>query len=352
MARRSGGPGTVGSGVRLGIFALVTTLALVLLTDALGGVRLSGGPGYTALFTDATGLLPGDEVRIAGVKVGEVDDIRLRQDAGAPPVAEVSFSLEDDRPLPSDVHATIRYRNLVGQRYVALTRSSADSTGATLSPGDTIGLERTSPALDLTLLLNGFKPLFAALSPEEVNELSYEIIQVLQGEGSTIEGILSHTASLTSTLAAHDDTIGAVIDNLNEVLATVASREDALDTSIVRLQDFISGLSADRDALGEAVVSMSELTGQTADLVAEARPPLAADVSALETLATTLNANAETLETTLARLPVTYTELTTTGSYGSWFNFFLCDMDGQVSVGGLSANPVGFHSPFARCQED
>ena len=350
MAKRSTGPGTLGSGVRLGVFALVTTLALVLLTDALGGIRLTSGVGYRALFTDATGLLVGDDVRIAGVKVGEVSGISLRQEGQKTPVADVEFTLDGDRAIPAEVEVTIRYRNMVGQRYIALTRSSDTIGGPSLQPGDTIGLEQTTPALDLTVLLNGFKPLFAALSPEEVNQLSFEIIQVFQGEGSTIEGILSHTASLTSTLAAHDETIGQVIDNLNAVLGTVADREDALDTSIVRLQEFISGLSDDRDALGEAIVSISTLTGQTASLVDEARGPLAADVSALEVLAGNLNANSEAIETTLARLPVTYSALTPAGSYGSWFNFFLCGMDGQVVLGENVSNPVGLQSPFARCQ--
>ncbi|CAM3453238.1 MCE family protein [Stackebrandtia soli] len=349
MARSSAGPGTVGSGLKLGIFALVTTLALALLTDALGGIRMSGD-SYTAMFTDATGLLPGDEVRISGVTVGEVESVELEQ--GDVPAAKISFTLDSERRIPASVRAAIRYRNLVGQRYVALTPPAPDEPvgDAMLEPGDVIGLRQTSPALDLTVLLNGFKPLFQALSPEEINQLSFEIIQVLQGEGTTVESLLSHTASLTQTLADHDETIGSVITNLNAVLATVAERDDELDTSIARLREFVSGLSGDRDALGQAVISIGTLTTKTSLLVEDARPPLAADVTALDQLSTTLNANSEVLEQTLERLPVTYEQLTTTGSYGSWFNFFLCDADGTLALpGGGSVTPVELHSPFARC---
>ena len=354
MARRSTGPTVSGSALRLGVFAVVTTLALALLTDALGGLSLpGGGAGYTALFTDATGLLPGDEVRIAGAKVGEVEDIRLKQ--GDPPLAEVEFSLDDDRVVPATVHATIRYRNMVGQRYIALTRAPDDTTTGThrLEPGDVIGIPQTTPALDLTVLLNGFKPLFAALTPDQVNELSFEIIQTLQGEGSTVESLLMHTASLTSTLAEHDETIGNVITNLNAVLETVADHQDQLDTSIGRLQEFISGLSDDSDALGEAVVSIGNLTTKTGNLVAQARPSLDADVSALETLSTTLNDNSDAIVTALDRLPDTYTALLSTASYGSWFNFFLCDFDANIGItADTTINPAAIHSPMARCRAD
>ena len=55
-----------------------------------------------------------------------------------------------------------------------------------------IGLDRTTPALDLTMLFNGFQPLFSALDPKQINALSYEIIQIFQGQGGTV-GDLSRT---------------------------------------------------------------------------------------------------------------------------------------------------------------
>jgi phospholipid/cholesterol/gamma-HCH transport system substrate-binding protein len=353
VAKRSAGPTTFGSGLKLGVFAVITSLALVLLTDALGGISLPWASGYTAMFTDATGLLPGDDVRIAGAKVGEVDDVELQQ--GDPPLAKVTFDLDSDRTVPASVHATIRYRNMVGQRYVALTQSADGEkvSDRDLKPGDIIGVRQTDPALDLTVLLNGFKPLFAALSPKEVNDLSYEIVQTLQGEGDTVEGLLSHTASLTSTLAKHDKTIGSVIKNLNTVLSTMADRHEELDTSIGRLQDFVSGLSKDRTALGDAISSIGTLSTQTADLVSRSRPAINADVDSLDTLATTLNANSKYIETALERLPDTYQALASTGAHGSWFSQYVCDLDGSIGLGdGTAINPVKVHSPKARCQVD
>ena len=92
-------------------------------------------------------------------------------------------------PLPAGVEATIRYRNLVGQRYIALTEGEG-SGGETLDEGAVIPLAQTTPALDLTVLFGGFQPLLQALSPADMNRVSFEIIQVFQGEGGTIESLL------------------------------------------------------------------------------------------------------------------------------------------------------------------
>src|SRR6185369_328073 len=181
---------------------------------------------------------------------------------------EVAFTVQDDIPLAASVRATIRYRNLVGQRYIALTEGPGD--GRPLRTDGLIPRGQTTPALDLTVLFNGFRPLFTALTPDDVNKLAYEIIRVLQGEGGTIASLLRHTASLTNALADRDAVIGRVITNLNDVLSTLDERDQQLDQTITQLQQFVSGLAADRAALGDALVNLSTLTGATADRLGDA----------------------------------------------------------------------------------
>ncbi|MEU6641032.1 MCE family protein [Saccharomonospora sp. NPDC046836] len=327
--------GVAGPLTKLTIFAVVTIVFTAILGLSIANVNLTSTNAYTARFTDAAMLVPGDDVRIAGVRVGQVTDVRIADRRQA----EVSFDIDAGRRLPASVTATIKFRNLVGQRYVSLDRGTGDPAGE-LVPGGAIPLERTRPALDLTELFNGFTPLFRALSPEDVNTLSYEIIQVLQGEGGTVESLLAHTASLTTTIAEKDQVIGEVIDNLNSVLTTINQRTPQLSSLIVQLQQLVSGLAADREPIGQAIESLGELTTTTAGLLDEAREPLAQDIAALGVLVGNLNDSEPIVEHFIQFLPEKVTRLSSTADYGSWFNFFLCSAEGSVQIPGLMSAPV------------
>ena len=305
------------------VVALATTVLALTIANASGGAQTT----YTARFTDASGLLRGDDVRIAGVVVGTVDDIRIVDRR----LAEVEFSVAQDQPLPASVQASILYQNLVGQRYLSLEQGTGP-TDEVLPADGTIPVERTRPPLDLTVLFNGFKPLFTALDPEQVNQLSFEIIQVLQGQGGTIKSLLAHTASLTNTIADRDEVIGQVIDNLNAVLETVNSRDEQLGELISSLQALVSGLAEDREPIGEAIVSIGELTEVTAGFVEDARPALRDDIGHLGDLAENLNAQEEELEQTIQNLPGKLQTITRAGSYGSWFQFYLCGASGSIGL--------------------
>ena len=328
--------GVVAPLVKLLVFMVVTVAATALLAISIANIDLSETEDYTARFSDATLLLPGDDVRIAGVRVGQVTDVGIVDRKQA----EVTFSVSANRKLPKSVTAQIKFRNLVGQRYVSLSQGSGGDPNAVLEPGQTIPLERTRPALDLTELFNGFKPLFRALSPDDVNKLSYEIIQVLQGEGGTVESLLAHTASLTSAIAGKDQVIGQVINNLNGALTTINARGDKLSTLVVQVQQLVSGLAADREPIGDAIEALGGLAETTSGLLTQAREPLKQDIAALGGLVNNLNDNEQVVEHFIQFLPGKTAALTRTVSYGSWFNFYLCSASGSVTVPGIITTPI------------
>jgi phospholipid/cholesterol/gamma-HCH transport system substrate-binding protein len=305
--------------VKLIIFGVVTVIVTGLLATTIGNFRFGGTSEYRAIFTDVTGLLQGDDIRIAGVRVGSVEKIEVKDRT----LAQVTISVDKERRIAQSTRAAVRYRNLVGQRYIALLEGPGPDTR--LRPGGTIPLERTAPALDLTDLFNGFKPLFAALSPKDINEFSFEIIQTLQGEGSSINSLLAHTASLTSTLADRDAVIGRTLDNLNAVLGTVDQRDQKLSELILQLQRFVSGLSEDREAIGASLTNIAGLADATAGLVEEARPGLKTDIRELGEVAGHLDDNKKVVDEFLNRFPGKLNTITRTATYGSWFNFYLCE---------------------------
>jgi phospholipid/cholesterol/gamma-HCH transport system substrate-binding protein len=316
------------------IFAVVTLGCTALLAGTIANQLGGDTEQYKARFTDATSLVKGDDVRISGVRVGEVDDISLVDRN----VALVTFAVRRSVPLPRTVQATIKYRNLIGQRYIALDQG-AGPPGPPMREDDTIPLTQTHPAVNLTQLFDGFRPLFQALTPSDVNQLSFELVQVLQGEGGTVSSLLAHTASLTSTIADKDQVIGQVIDNLNQVLDTVNSRDAEFTQLIITVRQLVSGLSSDRDTIGDAISSLGELTDTTADLLHDARPPLKQDIRSLGSLARTLNNNPAT-EHFVQYLPHKLDALTPLGTYASWFNFYLCDLGGSITLPGGTPIPI------------
>ncbi len=335
---------TASDAVKLLLFIAVTTVATSLLVLTIGNISFRSSTEYKAVFSDATGVVKGDDVRIAGVKVGTVDDIEIH----GRDKALVTFSVDSDSQVMASTQAAIRYRNLVGQRYIALTQGVGSPS--ILREGATIPLSRTQAALDLTVLFNGFKPLFEALSPEDVNKLSYELITVFQGEGGTLESLLAHTASVTSTLASRDKVIGELIDNLNQVMTTIGKRDEEFSNLLVRLREFVSGLSQDRQAILGSLDSISDLAVQTSDLVTGTRKPLAKDVHELRRLTGNLDANKAELDRALQVLPIKLNKIGRTAIYGSWFNFYLCNFKGQMRLpDGTVVDDIKYDVGAARC---
>jgi phospholipid/cholesterol/gamma-HCH transport system substrate-binding protein len=328
---------------KLVTFMVITTLATGMLVVLIGNITFGGSREYKAEFVDATGVTKGDDIRIAGVKVGTVKGVEIQDRSRA----LVTFSVQDSAELTSATHAQIRYRNLVGQRYISLSQQGRDN-GDRLDEGTTIPVSRTAPALDLTVLFNGFKPLFQALSPQDVNQLSYEIVKVFQGEGGTVEGLLGHTASVTKTLAARDEVIGNLIDNLNQTLVTIGDRDKEFSSLIVNLKTLVSGLADDKDALLGSLDSISTLSVETADLIKGIRKPLVTDIKGLRGTAGNLAKNRAELDRTLQVLPIKLNKVGRTATYGSWFNFYLCDFTGRVKVAGQSL-PVNYKTNSDRC---
>ena len=349
---------TIAAGIKLGIFTLCSLVVTGTLAAIMGNVGFGGSHEYRAIFTSASMLQKGDDVRIAGVNVGEVKRVEHLQRTGA----LVTFAIQDDVDLTTASRADIRYLNLVGDRYLALEQGG-NRDAAPLPPGGTIPVRNTSPALDLTVLFNGFQPLFQALNPQQVNDLSLNLVQVLQGESGTVAGLVEKTASLTSSLADRDQLIGEVIDNLTGTLQTVDRRHQQLNQLILALKGWMGDLSRDRHTIGASLDNVSDLTEVVAGLVKDSRPLAKADIARLRELAQLLNTKTsqKAIVEMLDRLPESMTDQTRTGTYGAWYSYYLCEFSGKISLPELSGVPgiqqlthqlssIRFHSTADRCQ--
>ncbi len=319
--------------VKLGIFTLVMLLILAGLVVVFSQYRTGQTRGYHAVFENASSLESGDKVAIAGVTVGSVTGVHITDDNHA----MVDFNVDDAYRLTTTTQVAARYKDLVGNRYVELLKG--DAPGTPLDEGATIPIERTKPALDLDTLLGGFKPLFKALDPQQVNTLARSLIDVFQGQGQQLVSLLGSTSSFSSTLADRDQLIGDVIANLNTVLGTMDAHKDEFSGIVDNVQQVVSRLSASRDAVVGGTSSLNDAAGTMASLLEDTRPDLKGDVAQLNRLMGLLSTDDATqeLDWVMANMPAAFRQLVRVGTYGAFFNFYLCGLKFKV---GDENNPV------------
>jgi phospholipid/cholesterol/gamma-HCH transport system substrate-binding protein len=289
--------------------------------------------GYSAVFADVSSLKVGDTVRVAGLRVGTVKRMSLRPDKKV----LVSFDADQDIALTTGTRAEVRYLNLVGDRYLELV--NAPGSTRLLPTGSMIPEDRTSPALDLDLLLGGLKPVIRGLNPQDVNALTASLIEVFQGQGDTLQSLMSKTSSFTTALADNKEVVQQLIVNLNSVLQTLKKDGGEFSGTLDRLQQLIGRLSNDRDPIGDAITALDTGTASIAELLGNARPPLKSTVDELNRLAPLLDKGKDRLDGQLQLLPEDYRKLARIGSYGSFIPFYQCglsvrltDLQGRTTV--------------------
>lgn len=338
-----------GTAVRIGIVAMVLTVFTIGLVVVFGQVRFGRTNTYTAEFSSASGLRQGKFVRASGVEVGKVKKVRL-VDGGRR--ARVDFDVDRWLPLYQSTTAQIRYADLIGNRYLELTRGEGEGADRILPPGGFIPESRTQPALDLDALIGGFKPLLRALDPDKANTIASSIIAVFQGQGGTINAILDQTAQLTAHIAGRDQAIGEVIKNLDAVLETTAHHQKEFDAVVDNLEKLLTGLNRHADTLAVGTARVSNTAGTVADLLADNRPLLHKTVNYVEPAAQPLIDQLSDIDHVVEQLPSALKLLGRTSIYGDFFNFYFCQI--AIKLPGLQpGGPVRtvrfWQQPSGRC---
>jgi phospholipid/cholesterol/gamma-HCH transport system substrate-binding protein len=318
--------------LKFALFAVVSGLLLMLLVNTMANPVDGETREFHAEFADVSGLRVGDDVRAAGVRVGQVAGIEATADG-----AMVALELADEQPLLVNTRLVMRYQNLLGQRYVALVQPG--KRGAELDAGATVPMARTAPGFDLTELLNGFRPLFEVLDPEDVNTLAASLVKVLQGESGTVEQLLVQTATLTDFVADRDEVIGEVLTNLQPVLDNLAGQGDEITTTVRELRRLMTGLAEDRRAIGSSIDGISELVGTTNELLQDVRKPVTGTAAELRRVARMLRRSEGDLENALPQFAEIFRALGKGMSYENALNIYVCTL--TLQVGGLDVNLAG-----------
>jgi phospholipid/cholesterol/gamma-HCH transport system substrate-binding protein len=322
----------VGALWRLAVYAVVCVIGAFGLIAVFAQLRFQAEKTYTAQFANVSGLEGGNFVRVAGVEVGKVKNISIQPDS----TVLVEFTASDAVVLTEGTTAAIRFADLVGGRYVALEEGAGGVKR--LHPGETIPLSRTEPALDLDALIGGFRPLFRALDPEQVNKLTGQLIAAFQGQGGTIGSFLSQAAALTNTLADRDQLIGQVIVNLHSVLGSLSGQSSQFAKAVDSLAELVDGLSARKQDISNGVAYANAAAGSIAGLLGQARPPLQKVVHEVDRTTANILADHDFFDNFLNTWADAMQVINREGLYGDFFSFYLCDL--VLKLNGKGGQPV------------
>ena len=297
--------------IKFGLFVAVCLGFTAWLALTIGNITLfEDRYDLTATFADANGLLINDNVKVAGVVVGKVTGIKVEDGR-----ARVAFKVREDVRVPADSSATIRWRNLLGQRFVYLEPGDAPTM---LEDGDTV--ERTTSVVDLGELFNRLGPIVAAIDPQQVNKFLDAIVQALDGNEAKVQQIVADLGGFTSTLAERDEQIGRLVENLGTVTKTINDRDAQIRTMLDNLVLLASTFSANTDVLDQASKELGDFSEDVSFLMRNNRGELDRIVGNLDRIVQVVQAKLGTIDHALGGLDDAGTAIFASSRYGEWLN--------------------------------
>ncbi len=277
---------------------------------------------YSAMFKDVSGLAEGDDVRVAGVRVGRVDAIELTPDNKA----KVTFQIHSNQTLYTNTLASVTYQNIIGQRYVGLSQGEGEQRK--LPVGAQIPENRTNPSFDISYMLNGFEPLFTELDPQQVDNVTNAIIKAFQGNQGSLLTLTTQASVLTQTLAGPDAALGDLIVNLDKLMTTLAKQSNNLETMLSQTSSTLSSLNSRREALVSEVGSITANVNRLSQIVNVITPNVQQFIDREPGfLKYGTTDGKQRLGYMMANVPLLLKGLSRMGQDGTYLNAYACDLD-------------------------
>ncbi|MGH1563646.1 MCE family protein [Mumia sp. DW29H23] len=303
---------------------LVIALFLVVASQAGKLPFIGSGPTYAAEFTEVGGLKKGDDVRLAGVLVGEVDDLELRGDK-----VRVTFRVKRERDrLGKETGASVRIKTLLGTMYVSLEPAGS----GTLETGSVIPTTRTTPPYDI---VQAFSDLSETTQEIDTDQLAYAMRTLGEVTSKTpdeFQKAVKGVTELSENLAARDAEIKTLLKNIDGISGVLANR----NTEVVKLFEdggvLFDALTARRQAIHDVLVGVTRMSDEIQKLVADTRAELKPALDRLAGVVKVLRTNEKNIESALKQLPAFYSMVASNSANGPWLDSFIYNL---LSVLGL-----------------
>lgn len=307
-----------------GLLVIAVLLALAFNVQSLPLV--GGGDHYKAAFSEAGGLRDGDDVRIAGVKVGKVTGIDLAGDH-----VLVDFRITEDVAFGARTGASVRMKTLLGQKYLALEPAGSGQ----LKQGSEIPLDRTVSSYDV---VNAFTDLAQTAERIDTDQLAKSLdVMATEFKDSPphVRAALNGLTRLSRTIASRDAELKRLLASAHAVTGTVAERNKALETLIKDADLLMEELNARRDAIHTLFTNTSAMAQQVTALVRENRAELKPALDQLTKVLAVLQKHEKDLNDTIAAMaPFTRMFSNVLGT-GRWFDTYIANLTVPVGAPGV-----------------
>ena len=333
---------------KLGVYTAICLGVLMWLVSLIGNIGFfDSRKTYSAELADVTGLFVNDAVKIAGIEVGAVKGIKVERGK-----AIVSFEVDDDVELLTQSEVGIRWRNILGQKYLYLYPGTK---GEQLEEGDRLPLSQSVDGAEVGEFLNAIGPFLQAIDPQDVNAFNQAILEALQGNDEKVRRLIDNAAEVSGTLGSVDTEVGRSIENLDQVLGALAERDEALDSTVTNLSAVSQTLAERNDVLNDAVVQFAAVQAQLRVLLEENRGDIDQTIVNLEAVSEVLRTHRAELDESLRTLPHGLAGYHLISRYGQWFNVraivncvaaqSTCDHPQPAPPGGGAAAGAGSAGP-------
>jgi phospholipid/cholesterol/gamma-HCH transport system substrate-binding protein len=316
-----------------GAIGLVLLVALVFGAFHIEDLPLiGGGTGYAAAFRDASGLTPGNEVRVAGVKVGKVTAVTLRRDGNAMYV-RVEFRVDDDSVrLGTATGATIRIKTVLGQKYLGL----APAGPGKLAKGAQIPLTRTASPFDVMQAVNGLADTLQQIDTGQLAQAFTVLSQTFADTPASVRSSVAGLAQVSQSIASRDGELRDLLSHARGVSGVLAERDTEFQKLVADGSQLLTEVIARRDAIHNLLVSSSQLATQISGLVADNRNQLGPALAQLRGVVANLQQNRDNLSATVQNMAPFINAFTNVLGSGRWFDSYLAGLlqPYQPKVGG------------------
>ncbi len=301
--------------VVIGAASLAAIVLLVLAAFRAQDLPLiGGGDSYYASFTESGGLKVNDEVRIAGVRVGKVNSVELKDG-----VVRVGFKVKTDSTFGDQTHAAIKVKTLLGAMYIAL---EPEGDGQ-LEEDSTIPVERTSSPFDVVDAFEGLAETSAEIDTDQLAESLTTFADLTRNTPEEFKNALSGVSALSETVASRDQEINSLLKNLESVSSVFNARDEDIVTLMRDSDVLFRALVGRRDAVHNLLVATSTLSRELTALVSQSRADLKPALAHLENVLAVLNKNQDNIDNSLRLMEPFYRVFTNTLGTGPWFDTYI-----------------------------